>query len=488
MANNIAPRDSNFEAVIQGVSSADFLSTTNIAVNPSTHAMLVEASFTPSGTQDVNITEIGGVAFSLGQQLAAASLPVVLTAAQITTLTPLSTVAVTQSTSPWVVSGTVAATQSGVWSVTANAGTNLNTSALSLETTQQGVLTAVDGIETALATANNSLNDIEASLETAGGQLVNLGANNDVTVTSGTIDLGATDNAVLDAIAASVADIDTNTDGIKALLAGTLTVQATALDIRPIAFTTDSITSIGQGNVAHDSVDFGNPMKIGGYASAAAPTNVSGDGERVNAWYLRNGAAATVLTAAGALIGGDAANGLDVDVTRSALPTGASTLAEQQTQTASLSVLDDWDESDRAKVNLIVGQAGIAAGVGATGVTVPRVVQANNAGKTFVSIGAQASSSGDNTLVAAGSNRTKVYAFSVSVVTTTALTIKITDGAAGSVLWQIIIQTPTSVSGGANLAVTPPAYLFATTAATALIMNLSGSIAVDYSLGYYDEA
>jgi hypothetical protein len=42
---------------------------------------------------------------TLGQQLAAASVPVVLTAAQISTLTPLPTVAVTQSTSPWVVAG-----------------------------------------------------------------------------------------------------------------------------------------------------------------------------------------------------------------------------------------------------------------------------------------------------------------------------------------------------------------------------------------------
>ena len=47
------------------------------------------------------------------------------------------------------------------------------------------------------------------------------------------------------------------------------------------------------------------------------------------------------------------------------LPSGASTLAEQQTQTASLSVIDDWDETDRAKVNVIVGQAGVTAGAGA---------------------------------------------------------------------------------------------------------------------------
>lgn len=59
--------------------------------------------------------------------------------------------------------------------------------------------------------------------------------------------------------------------------------------------------------------------------------------------------------------------------------TNAGTFAVQDsTAQASLSVLDDWDESDRAKVNLIVGQAGIAAGAGAVGVTVPRVTLASD--------------------------------------------------------------------------------------------------------------
>lgn len=70
------------------------------------------------------------------------------------------------------------------------------------------------------------------------------------------------------------------------------------------------------GDAAHDAVAAGNPLLQGGYASAAAPAAVSADGDAVRAWRLLNGAAATVLTAAGALIGGDAANGLDVDVTR----------------------------------------------------------------------------------------------------------------------------------------------------------------------------
>lgn len=67
------------------------------------------------------------------------------------------------------------------------------------------------------------------------------------------------------------------------------------------------------------------------------------------------------------------------------LPTGAATLAEQQTQTthqsaiaASASVLDDWDETDRAKVNPIVGQAGIEGGAGASTAKTVRVAPASD--------------------------------------------------------------------------------------------------------------
>lgn len=76
--------------------------------------------------------------------------------------------------------------------------------------------------------------------------------------------------------------------------------------------------TIVNGRDAHDAALNANtnPMLMGGRASAAAPTDVSADGDAVRAWYLRSGAQATVLTAAGALIGGDATNGLDVDVTR----------------------------------------------------------------------------------------------------------------------------------------------------------------------------
>jgi len=54
------------------------------------------------------------------------------------------------------------------------------------------------------------------------------------------------------------------------------------------------------------------------------------------------------------------------------------TLGSDDPAVVALQILDDWDESDRAKVNLIAGQAGIAAGAGAVGVTVPRVTLASD--------------------------------------------------------------------------------------------------------------
>lgn len=59
----------------------------------------------------------------------------------------------------------------------------------------------------------------------------------------------------------------------------------------------------------------------------------------------------------------------------SALALEAGNLA---TAVASLSVLDDWDESDRAKVNLIAGQVGVQGGAGAVSALTQRVVVATD--------------------------------------------------------------------------------------------------------------
>lgn len=57
---------------------------------------------------------------------------------------------------------------------------------------------------------------------------------------------------------------------------------------------------------------------------------------------------------------------------------GDATAANQATEIASLGIIDDWDESDRAKVNPIVGQAGVAGNSGNVGATVQRVVIATD--------------------------------------------------------------------------------------------------------------
>lgn len=77
--------------------------------------------------------------------------------------------------------------------------------------------------------------------------------------------------------------------------------------------------------------------------------------------------------------------GADGSATDAEGGSGASNAGTQRTVTASdspdvvsLAVMDDWDESDRAKVNIIVGQAGVAAGAGAVGASVQRMTLASD--------------------------------------------------------------------------------------------------------------
>ena len=58
--------------------------------------------------------------------------------------------------------------------------------------------------------------------------------------------------------------------------------------------------------------------------------------------------------------------------------TQRTTLASDDPAVASLGIIDDWDETDRAKVNIVVGQAGVTAGAGAVAVNTPRVTLASD--------------------------------------------------------------------------------------------------------------
>lgn len=75
------------------------------------------------------------------------------------------------------------------------------------------------------------------------------------------------------------------------------------------------------------------------------------------------------------------------------LPAGASTLAEQQSQTTHLNTLQGVVTSSRAAVNPIAGQAGVAAGAGTIGVNTQRVTVASN-DPVVTSLSAVAASTG----------------------------------------------------------------------------------------------
>lgn len=187
-----------------------------IASNQSAIPVTLASSPLPTGaataanqaTEIASLSSIDGKTPALGQAVAASSVPVVLTAAQLTTLTPLTSVTVTQATGTNLhtvvdnfpatqpVSGTVAATQSGTWNITNVSGTvSLPTGAStsSLQTTGNTSLSSIDTKTPALgqALAASSVPVVLTALQLAslagaptGRSSANAPARNDYTSTS----------------------------------------------------------------------------------------------------------------------------------------------------------------------------------------------------------------------------------------------------------------------------------------------------------------
>lgn len=164
---------------ITGTVTANLSATDNAvldAIEADTTAILADTTTIAGDT-----TSIDAKIPALGQALAAASVPVVLTAAQITTLTPPAAI------------------------------TGFATSAK-----QDTIIGHVDGIETLLGTIDTDTGNIATEVA---GLLTDTELRATPVPVSGTVtaNLSATDNAVLD-------DIALDTEAIKTSLAGTLTV------------------------------------------------------------------------------------------------------------------------------------------------------------------------------------------------------------------------------------------------------------------------
>jgi hypothetical protein len=104
---------------------------------------------------------------------------------------------------------------------------------------------------------------------------------------------------------------------------------------------------------------------------------------------------------------------------------------------ASASVLDDWDESDRAKVNPIVGQAGVAGGAGAVGATVQRVTFCSDspgvANATAGEYETVAASQTTQTLGATGATGDYLEAVLIVPASTAPGAVAIKDGSNGAI-------------------------------------------------------
>lgn len=268
---------------------------------------------TGAATAANQATEIGSLASidtktpALGQALAAGSVPVVLTAAQLTTLTPLATVAVTQSTSPWVVSlasttvtGTVAVTQSGAWTVDLGATDNAVLDAIAASVA--GTLTVGTHAVTQSGTWTNTVTqgtaaNLNATVVGTGTFLVQAAQSGSWTVTANagtdlnTSALALESGGNLAAAATSLSSIDTKTPALG---------QALAAASVPVVLTASQLTTLTP------------PAAISGFATESTLSTLSGKVTACNT-------GAVVLAAGTAAFGKLAANsGVDigdVDVT-----------------------------------------------------------------------------------------------------------------------------------------------------------------------------
>lgn len=96
----------------------------------------------------------------------------------------------------------------------------------------------------------------------------------------------------------------------------------------------------------------------------------------------------------------------------------------------------------------------------------------------------------NGTISVTPSGRIKVYAFSLTTTSATEVTCVFHSGsvANGLELWRATLMAPTGANSGANLAVAPPGFLFASRSGTAVSLSLSTAVLVHYSISYYDEA
>ena len=164
-------------------------------------------------------------------------------------------------------------------------------------------------------------------------------------------------------------------------------------------------------------------------------------------------------------------------------------LASAQTSTPSSQIAWDQAAADLAKIqdSSAVGFIGTTTRptTGAQGLVV-RTVLNDLLSTCFSTMGNNSTSS---TIVSsAASVRHKVYAYSITSTAQAVNTLSFASSLANPI-WHVQMQSVSSGITGANLAVTPPAWLFATEAASPLVFKITGTTGTYHlSFSYFTEA
>lgn len=110
--------------------------------------------------------------------------------------------------------------------------------------------------------------------------------------------------------------VQTGTHAVNATLGAETTKVIGTVNIaaaQSVTLAAGTNTNEVVGDAAHDAAAAGNPVLVGAYASAAVPTDVSGDADAVRLWALRSGALAVQPTMGGVLaVAGNGASGTGV--------------------------------------------------------------------------------------------------------------------------------------------------------------------------------
>lgn len=286
-----------------GALTVDGSVTANAGTNLNTSALALETGGNLASIK-TNTDKIP----SLGQALGSASVPVVLPTAQITTLTPpaaitgYSTETTLAAINTKLVSGTdigdvTINNASGAAAVNIQDGGNSITVDGTVAVTNAGINTiagAVSGTEMqvdvlTIAAGDNNIGNVDlASAIPAGSALIGkVGIDQTTPGTTNKVSLG-TDIVTV--------KTDQTTHGTTDKVASDLTlIKGTATSVGngtanngcqrvTIASDNTAFSIIALGNIAHDSADSGNPIKIGGRASTTPVTAVAAN-DRVDAFF-----------------------------------------------------------------------------------------------------------------------------------------------------------------------------------------------------------